>query len=85
LTLAILGSIAEVCVRRLQAAAGMAAGGFDVNKKNITYSGQQWSFDVDDGKVYGAVQEESITMTMGEADIVVADTEAVIVYVKKPV
>jgi hypothetical protein len=63
----------------------MAAGGFDVNKKNITYSGQQWSFDVDDGNGYGAVQEESITMTMGEADIVVADTEAVIVYVKKPV
>lgn len=77
-----LGSTSQVRVRRLHAAAGMAAGGFDVNKKNITYAGQQWSYDVDEGKGHGPVEEETVAVTKGAVDIVIADTEAVIVYIK---
>jgi hypothetical protein len=45
-----LGSIKQVEVRRLHAEAGTAAGGFDVNQQNITYAGQQWSYEVDQDK-----------------------------------
>lgn len=77
-----LGSVSQVQVRRLHADAGTAAGGFDVNGNNITYAGQQWSHEVDNGSSHGTVTIESHAVTGGVVDIVVPDTEAVIVYLK---
>ena len=76
-----LGSANQVQIRRLSAEDGTAAGGFDVNGKNITYAGQQWSYDIDLGSGHGTVAVETYSVTDGVANIVVSDTEAVIVYI----
>ncbi|KAH6847127.1 hypothetical protein B0I37DRAFT_445426 [Chaetomium sp. MPI-CAGE-AT-0009] len=74
--------VSEVRVGRLHADAGTAAGGFDVNGKNITWAGQQWSYKVDGGDGHGAVQMTTLEVTGGVVEVVIPDTEAVIVYVK---
>ncbi|GAB1312749.1 Glycoside hydrolase family 79 protein [Madurella fahalii] len=77
-----LGSVGQVQVGRLHAAAGTAAGGFDVNGKNITWAGQQWSYQVDRGNGHGTVQRKTLPVAGGVVEVVIPDTEAVIVYVK---
>ncbi|KAK3299642.1 uncharacterized protein B0H64DRAFT_317221 [Chaetomium fimeti] len=75
-------AVSEVQVGRLHADAGTAAGGFDVNEKNITWAGQQWSYKVDGGEGHGTVRMTTLEVTGGVAELVIPDTEAVIVYVK---
>jgi hypothetical protein len=75
-------AVSEVRVGRLHADAGTAAGGFDVNGKNITWAGQQWSYKVDGGDGHGAVKMTTLEVTEGVVEVVVPDTEAVMVYVK---
>lgn len=75
-------AVSEVRVGRLHADAGTAAGGFDVNGKNITWAGQQWSYKVDRGDGHGTVQMTTLEVTGGVVKVVIPDTEAVIVYVK---
>ncbi|KAF7325385.1 F-box only protein 21 [Mycena venus] len=77
-----LGSVSQVKVRRLHADAGTAAGGFDVDRNNITYAGQQWSYEVDQGKGHGREAVETQPVTDGVVNIVVPDTEALIISMK---
>ncbi|KAH6635765.1 hypothetical protein F5144DRAFT_155425 [Chaetomium tenue] len=75
-------AVGQVQVGRLHADAGTAAGGFDVNGKNITWAGQQWSYKADQGDGHGTVQMKTLGVTGGVVEVVIPDTEAVIVYVK---
>jgi hypothetical protein len=72
----------NVIVGRLRADEGTAAGGWDVNGKNITYSGQQWSYQVNKGKAHGVVVEKEIEVMDGIVDVMVPDSEAVIIYLQ---
>lgn len=76
-----LGGVGQVTVGRLHAAEGTAAGGWDVNGKNITWAGQQWSYKADRGNGHGRVQRKTLPVTGGVVEVVIPDTEAVIVYV----
>lgn len=79
-----LGTVKDnkVAVGRLHADEGTAAGGWDVNKKNITWSGQQWSYQVNLGKGFGTVRRNDVEVKDGVAEIVIPDSEAIIVYLK---
>lgn len=75
-------STTSVRVRRLHADAGAEASGSDVDSSQpITYAGEEWSYAADDGKGHsvGAV-DETVAVSNGVANIVVPDSEAVIVY-----
>ncbi|KAF2265189.1 hypothetical protein CC78DRAFT_515682 [Lojkania enalia] len=69
-------------VMRLHADAGTAAGGFDVNGKNITWAGQQWSYKVNQGKGHGTVTEKTLQVVGKVLELVIPDSEAVIVHLK---
>ncbi|KXX78631.1 Beta-glucuronidase [Madurella mycetomatis] len=73
-----LGNIDQVQVGRLHAAAGTAAGGFDVNGRNITWAGQEWSYQVDRGNGHGTEQRTTLPVAGGVVEVVIPDTEAVI-------
>ncbi|KAK4041106.1 hypothetical protein C8A01DRAFT_34837 [Parachaetomium inaequale] len=75
-------AVGQAQVGRLHADAGTAAGGFDVNGKNITWAGQQWSYKADRGNGHGTVQRKTLAVAGGVVEVVVPDTEAAIVYVK---
>jgi hypothetical protein len=70
----------SVAVGRLHADKGTAAGGWDVNKENITWSGEAWSYRVNVGKAHGRVVRDKVSVVDGVAEIVVHDSEAVIAY-----
>lgn len=77
-----------VTVKRLTANAGAHAGGYDVQgtKGIITWAGETWSYKLDNGngsKVKGIDSEEVIEVCQGIASVIVADSEAVIVYVSE--
>ncbi|KAF2637824.1 hypothetical protein P280DRAFT_551970 [Massarina eburnea CBS 473.64] len=74
--------VRKVVVGRLHADEGTAAGGFDVNEKNITWSGEQWSVAVNNGRAHGKIVQTEVNITNGVVDVVVPDSEAVIVYLK---
>lgn len=73
-------SVRSARIGRLHANAGTDAGGFDVNGKNITWQGQQWSYKVDQGKGHGEMTRGSVNVTEGELTVRLPDSEAVIVY-----
>lgn len=79
-----LGTVSgnKVQVGRLHADAGTAAGGWDMNQKNITWGGQQWSYEADQGKGHGVATKKNIQVTDGSAEVVLPDSEAMIMYLK---
>lgn len=77
-----LGNVGRVQVGRLHAAAGTAAGGFDMNGKNISWAGQQWSYQIDRGNGHGTAQRKTLPVAGGVVEVVIPDTEALIVYLK---
>lgn len=72
-----LGGATKVEVKRLHADAGVQAGGWDVNEKNITWAGQQWSYKVDKGMGHGSVRSGVVNVTGGVAEVVIPDSEAI--------
>ena len=76
-------SIKSVTVRRLTAAAGAEAGGFDNGGQNITYAGQQWSYRVDNGKGHpSTASTKKVPVSNGVAAVSVEESEAVIVNIQ---
>ena len=76
--------IDSVTVRRLHADEGAYAQGYDVagNSSIITWAGETWSYDLDDGAgslVSGVSQNETVAVCGGVAYVSVPDSEAVIV------
>ncbi|CAK7218962.1 hypothetical protein SCUCBS95973_003660 [Sporothrix curviconia] len=71
-------------VRRLTAAAGCQALGYDYAgpAQNITWAGEQWSYAIDNGKghmVAGVSATETVAVVNGAVQVTVLDSEAVIV------
>ncbi|KAJ5819964.1 hypothetical protein N7474_005555 [Penicillium riverlandense] len=71
-------------VRRLQSAAGAQAMGFDYGgpEQSITWAGEEWSYSVDQGRghsVEGVVPVETYTVTDGEVEVAILDSEAIII------
>ncbi|KAJ4297631.1 hypothetical protein N0V90_005525 [Kalmusia sp. IMI 367209] len=78
-----LGGVEEVRIGRLHAPEGTAAGGMDVNKKEIKWQDQEWRFDVGMGKVSGEMMQKTLKVTGGVVEVVIPDSEAIIVYFKQ--
>ena len=71
-------------VRRLESAAGAQAMGFDYGgpEQNITWAGEQWSYAIDQGRGHaleGVVAVEPYTVTNGNVEVEILDSEAVII------
>jgi hypothetical protein len=76
-----LGSATQAKVGRMHADEGINAGGFDVNGLNITWAGQDWSYQVDQGSGHGTVEMKTLAVTDGAVDVVIPDSEALMIYV----
>ena len=82
-----LGSgIQQVRVQRLHADQGEEALGYDLGGAagNVTWAGEQWTYKIDKGAGHyptGMVEQENVTVSNGVAQILVPDTEAVIVWI----
>ena len=73
-----------VTVKRLQSEAGAYAGGHDMNGKDVTWAGETWSYEIDNGEghfVDRAGRSETVEVCDGVALVQVRDSEAVIVLV----
>lgn len=86
-TVAVPDGVASVKVQRLHAGLGVAAMGFDYAGAtgNVSWAGEQWSYKVDAGKGHyttGSVEEETVTVSNGNAVVNVPNSEAVIVFIK---
>ncbi|CAK7205083.1 hypothetical protein SEUCBS139899_007848 [Sporothrix eucalyptigena] len=78
------GCTVSATVRRLTAAAGCQALGYDYAgpTQNITWAGEQWSYAIDNGKghmVPGVNAAETVPVVDGVVHVTVLDSEAVIV------
>ena len=78
--------INNVTVQRLHADAGAHAQGYDVqgNDGIITWAGEMWSYELDNGEghlVTGEVVKETVEVCGGVASVSVEDSGAAIVYV----
>lgn len=76
--------ISTVMVQRLHADAGALATGYDYSldaSQNITWAGMQWTYTLDNGKGHiSDVISTNVSVVNGVANVVVPDSEAVIVY-----
>lgn len=80
--------VESVTVRRLRADMGVAAMGYDFGgpKSNVSWAGEQWSHDLDNGKGHflnDKVDEDVVKVKDGIASVVVPDSEAVMVLVEQ--
>ena len=78
-------SITSVKVQRLQAEAGAHAIGYDNQGEDgmITYAGETWSYQLDQGKgstVAGVPAQETVDVCDGVASITLRHSEAALVY-----
>lgn len=78
----------SITIKRMQSEKGSTAIGFDQSIEqgkpweNVTWAGEQWSHKIDMGKGHfvSGPQEEKVKVSQGKVQVVVHDTEAVIVF-----
>ena len=86
-TLKVDDDVSSATVRRMHADRGSLAVGYDWggSDNNVSYAGEQWSYAIDLGKGHytdGSMVEESIVLSNGKFEVIVPDTEAVLVFLK---
>jgi hypothetical protein len=78
--------ITNVTVRYLRADLGVGAMGYDFggSTNNVSWGGEQWSHDIDQGKGHlttGQVEEDVLNVTSGKVSVDVQDSEVAMVIV----
>ena len=78
--------VSHVRLQRLHADQGVEALGYDLGGAggNVTWAGEQWTYKLDSGNGHfpsGKVEEETVRVSDGVAQILVPDSEAVIVWI----
>lgn len=82
-----VGDVEGVKARRLRAERGVAAMGYDFGgaESNVTWAGEQWSHDVDNGEGHflgDGTEEEDVEVGDGAACVDVPDSEVVMLVVR---
>ena len=86
-TLDIGQNVTSAIMRRMHADRGSTAVGYDWggSNSNVSYAGEQWTYAIDLGKGHytnGSLIEEFLSVSDGNIEVTVPDTEAVLVYLE---